>query len=677
MDDIEAFRKEIELCIKDWPREKLIILALRSAMRVLPLLAVTSKSSLSSELIGIEKKAFPYWLEEARADHLLAIFRACAAACADNAYAANAFTRAAADASYAAAFKADAAHAAADAYDIDYTAFYAARAAAYAAAYAARAAAYAARAAAYAARAAANAARADAAHAVAAAAHAAARAADYYADRADYAAHAADYYYADRDAYAAAEGDAINAIHYDLWFLGANNPADLWVTPLWQNAMPESFQTLLGQFRCDVLSLNAGFEVWLAWYEEHLQGKAIDRNLLHQWVFIPKEIEAQGPAKINAYLKSLSQPSVDQQPKQPLNRVRTIFIGYGEAGKTSLIRALHGEIVIPGKEPMTPGIAIRDWDVPGTEIKAHFWDFGGQVMFHSTHQFFLRSSCVYVVVLNARTDIKDSEQAEYWLQHIKIFGGNAPVLLVGNKADEAGINLQLQTLTEKYPNIRGYFPVSCTHAQSTYKAQFDCFVQALTAELQNVGMHLVLFTPAQEQVLEELRQDSLEQAFLSEDKFNAICDRHQVSNEGDLDRAWLVDIFDKLGVMLHFDDLKDFHNSYMLNPRWLTWGIYTLINAKQARLTSNDVLKLLKDTPVKDEYEHLLSYPGDKCLFLIKAMQKFKLCYPLSKQNNTVLIPALLAGELPHFLAEFKSDEVLHFEFAFTSFLPRNLIGQF
>jgi GTPase SAR1 family protein len=386
----------------------------------------------------------------------------------------------------------------------------------------------------------------------------------------------------------------------------------------------------------------------------------------------PPEIIQQGNAAIKAYLENLTAKNLTH----PLNRVRAIFIGYGEAGKTSLIRALHSEDV-KEKEPMTPGIEIRDWKVPDTDIQAHFWDFGGQVVFHSTHKFFLRSSCVYIIVINARADINNSEQAEYWLDHVKVFGGSAPVLLVGNKADEAQIHLQMQTLSQKYPNLKGFYPVSCTEAKNRYQSQFDIFKQALTHELQAVGIHQMLFTPAQGKVLDELRQ--IEDAFLNENEFNRICDKHGISNEGELNRDWLVDIFDKLGVMLHFEELKTFHNAYMLNPRWLTHGVYTLMNAKQARLNDGDIVSILKNTKVEDEYQHLLNYPADKCLFISKAMQRFKLCHPLRNGENAMLIPALLPDEVD--LTGFKKlsglNETLQFEFAFSGFLPRNLIGEF
>jgi GTPase SAR1 family protein len=516
--------------------------------------------------------------------------------------------------------------------------------------------------------------------------NAAARAANSYT--ASYVANAATYANASNAAYVAAyaaayaveaayiSGNAhtmIQEIQLDLAMLNEITAEKLLQQPLWSEAISENWQQLLVSFKVDVLSLNAGFDVWLDWYDDRLQGKPLDVELLQQWNNIPKEIEAQGAVAVNAYLKNLLQKNLTH----PLNRVRAIFIGYGEAGKTSLIRALHNEEVIKGTEAMTAGIDIRDWDVPNSDIKAHFWDFGGQVVFHSTHKFFLRSSCVYIIVINARADINNSEQAEYWLDHIKVFGGSAPVLLVGNKADEAEVHLQMESLKQKYPNIRGFYPVSCTQAKTNYSPQFASFENALTHELTAVGIHQMRFTAAQAKVLDELRQYSPDHAFLSEDDFNQLCDKYSISNEGELNRAWLVDIFDKLGVMLHFDELKTFNNAYMLNPRWLTHGVYTLMNAKQARLNDGDIVRILKASKVEDEHKQLLSYDSIQCVFISKAMQRFKLYYPLPNGTNALMIPALLNDELPNYPAELKNSDTLQFEFAFMGFLPRNLIGEF
>ena len=138
------------------------------------------------------------------------------------------------------------------------------------------------------------------------------------------------------------------------------------------------------------------------------------------------------------------------------------------------IRALHGEDVIEGKEAMTQGVAATDSrykideqagvftrveHIEDDDLTVHFWDFGGQVMAHATHQFFLRSKCLYVIVLAGRAERNPNEEAEYWLEHVRAFGDSAPVLLVGNKADVMPVNLDLRTLMEKYPNIAGFYSI--------------------------------------------------------------------------------------------------------------------------------------------------------------------------------------------------------------------------
>ncbi|TAA74167.1 MAG: Ras of Complex, Roc, domain of DAPkinase [Candidatus Electronema aureum] len=178
-----------------------------------------------------------------------------------------------------------------------------------------------------------------------------------------------------------------------------------------------------------------GFDIWADWFQGRIDGVPTNKEFLEAVANLPEEILAQEPAQINAYIKNLC------QTERPLNRVRVIFLGYGEAGKTSLIRALNSLEVVAGKEQMTPGIDISTWQVPGTEITAHFWDFGGQVVAHATHQFFLRSRCLYILLLDGRTEINANEQAEYWLEHVRAFGSKAPVMLVGNKADLCAVNL--------------------------------------------------------------------------------------------------------------------------------------------------------------------------------------------------------------------------------------------
>ncbi len=220
---------------------------------------------------------------------------------------------------------------------------------------------------------------------------------------------------------------------------------------------------------------------------------------LRQFAYVDwrKENETELMRLVNA--SALAQ--YQGRTQKSLNRVRTIFLGYGETGKTSLIRIFNGKEVVPGVEPMTAGINISEWSVPNTEIIAHFWDFGGQVMAHATHQFFMRTQCLYVIVLNARTDINANQQTEYWLEHVRAFGGNAPILIVGNKADLAQVNIDMFRLQDKYPSIIGFYPVSCTQYKETYHAEFERFKRDFINQLCELDKRQVRFEDAHFAVL--------------------------------------------------------------------------------------------------------------------------------------------------------------------------------
>jgi hypothetical protein len=455
--------------------------------------------------------------------------------------------------------------------------------------------------------------------------------------------------------------------------------ANLLSEPLWNRPVLRQWLLLLDDFKADAISLDAGFEVWLDWYDDRIQGKPIDWELFRQWNDVAAEIQAQGPSKYNAYLKSLVHKTVTQ----PLNRVRAIFIGYGEAGKTSLVRVLRGETVVEGKEDMTAGIDISDWPLPNSDIVAHFWDFGGQVMAHATHQFFLRERCLYILVLNARNEINSNEQAEYWLEHVKAFGNRAPVMIVGNKFDQAAVNLDMNYLQQKYPHIIGFYPLSCTQAQGAFKAKFDSFKHDFCQHLMNIGTHQVLFTSEQFEVLEALRACATNRAFLPHSEFDSLCESRGIGHEGEFNRDWLLDLLDKLGVVVHFPQIS-FLDDFVLNPRWLTQGVYALMFHRQPRLSEKDVTRILQGKEIKDENGNVLDYPKDKCRFLLEAMQQFKLAYPIStgksifgfgQNRNDIVIPELLPSNRPISIP-FQHSGALAFEFKFTGFLPRHVMPE-
>ncbi len=445
--------------------------------------------------------------------------------------------------------------------------------------------------------------------------------------------------------------------------------------PLWRDKeFPKELMPFWNCFCIWVRELDSGFDFWIDWYLDRVAGIKMDMELLKKQIELPAEIKAQGHKAVNAYLAMLA----NRNELKNLNIVRAIFIGNGGAGKTSLVRLLYNEEVVEGKEEMTSGIDIRTWNVGETAIDARFWDFGGQVMAHATHQFFLRERCLYIIVLDARTEINANEQAEYWLEHVKAFGKDAPVMAVGNKSDLAQVNIDMQALKENYPNIVGFYSISCTNKTERFRRLFDNFLADFIQQLQRVGNGQVSFTDKQFAVLEELRKRSPRNAFLPHSEFERLCEENGVGNKAEMSRKDFLGVLDKLGEVIHFPLIARL-DSYVLNPRWLTYGVYTLIyseelNKKNGKISEADAIKILSSETVKDERGNVLEYPKDKCEFIIDAMEEFRLCYRLPEDRSLFVIPDKLPAKQPKLKFDKTMDGTLCFEFVFRGFLPRHVM---
>ncbi len=349
--------------------------------------------------------------------------------------------------------------------------------------------------------------------------------------------------------------------------------------------------------------------------------------------------------------------------RSPLNEVKVIFLGEGAAGKTSLVKRIRNED-FDAKESQTHGIRIRKTPVQvGDEsINAHIWDFGGQEVMHATHQFFLSRRCVYVLVLNSRTD----EKAEYWLKHANSFGGNSPVLVVLNKMDEnPGYDVNRKQLLEKYPQIVDFFKVSCKENKGVEE-----FKAALTDQIARSDTRRTPFPKAWAAVKDHF--NNMTEDYIESSVFQQVCANNTV--EKNISQEVLLQFLHDLGVVINFKHLKNF-DTQILNPLWLTNGVYRIINSqivadKKGLLHEDDFDAVINDERYnqKNTQEKQFHYPKSKLSYIVRVMEAFELCSRLDA--HCYVIPQLLPVDEPDFKIEGK---VLHFELHFPDFLPDSI----
>lgn len=355
--------------------------------------------------------------------------------------------------------------------------------------------------------------------------------------------------------------------------------------------------------------------------------------------------------------------------KRPLREAKVIVVGQGAVGKTSLIkRMLYDDF--DKQETKTEGIQISQWfldDVQGedkngqgeSKIRLNIWDFGGQEIMHATHQFFLTKRSLYLLVLDSRLT-QDENRVEYWLKIIQSFGGDSPILVVGNKDDQHPLDIDRSGLKKKYPNIIGFIKTSALNGDGILK------LRRTIAEEVNKMPHVRDLLPATWFIIKgQLEGMGIQNNFITIDSYNEICVKNDVV-DGASQRI-LIGFLHDLGIILHFQDDPRLEALGILNPQWVTNGVYKILNYNPLFHSGGRLTRLMLDE-ILDSPE----YPSNKRLFIVDMMRKFELCYDI-EPDKTFLVPDLLPKDEP-----FTGDwiKALAFQYHY-NVLPTSIISRF
>ncbi|HLP44801.1 MAG TPA: COR domain-containing protein [Candidatus Kapabacteria bacterium] len=239
------------------------------------------------------------------------------------------------------------------------------------------------------------------------------------------------------------------------------------------------------------------------------------------------------------------------------------------------------------------------------------------------------------------------------------------MLVVINKTDEnLGFELNRKFLQDKYPNIKGFYRVSCKTNDS-----FDILVPALQKALFQVEIIHTIWAASWFAVKTEL--ENMKEPFLSFRQYRDICTREKLMEKVHQDT--LLNFLNDLGIILHFKDLE-LHDTHVLDPKWVTEAVYKIINSKPLAEHSG-VLKLnLLEEILKPAKASEYIYPPDKYSYIIDLMVKFELCYKL--EGNRILIPNLLAAEECDFNFDYHTSLkfIIDYDFLPPSIMPRFIV---
>jgi internalin A len=345
---------------------------------------------------------------------------------------------------------------------------------------------------------------------------------------------------------------------------------------------------------------------------------------------------------------------------RPLHEVKVLLVGQGSVVKTSLKKKLiHNQF--NQNESKTDGLEVEYWPIEINEnkIRLNVWDFGGQEIYHATHQFFLTKRSLYLLVCDCRMS-KEQNRLEYWLKLIETFGDQSPVIIVGNKKDEQPFDINRKALLEKYPNIKAILETSCLNGQG-----IDELHTAITQEIKQLkDVYNSLPVPWFE-VKEQL--EAMTEDFISYNNYIGICIHKKISEEQNQEQ--LIDLLHRLGLVLSFRNHPLLQSTNVLNPDWVTQGIYALLSDEILKTQKKGIFGASELTRILNHQR----YPEKRHHYLIELMKEFQLCFKLN-ESEQYLIPGLLPKEEPENTA--LGQNCLEFQYHYR-ILPESIISRF
>lgn len=381
---------------------------------------------------------------------------------------------------------------------------------------------------------------------------------------------------------------------------------------------------------------------------------------------LPPEIIARGIESIRNFFKELDE-------KDFLYEVKLIIVGEGRVGKTCLSQALIEDVYELQEEESTEGINIDRWIIPKEEIskfnpkidrdfQINIWDFGGQEIYHSTHQFFLTKRSIYLMVTESRKEDRHDDFF-YWLNIIRLLGRNSPVMMVLNKCDQPTKELPIKEYQSSFNNIISFNKISLKPGYEDKLNAFKHNVIKVASDLPHVGNPLPKVWVDIRKEIEELKLSG--KNYVSREEYLSICKRYYRTEESAL---FLSEYFHDLGVIIHFQNEVELRDIVFLNHEWITKGVYKILDDKvvidkRGRFNTEDIDRIWSDKEYKGKIRELLS---------LMKNTKFDLCFELN--SGEYLVPRLLPVDEIEYSWESLPDNS-RFEFRY-KFMPKGILAR-
>ncbi|MEH1829656.1 MAG: COR domain-containing protein, partial [Nostoc sp.] len=368
----------------------------------------------------------------------------------------------------------------------------------------------------------------------------------------------------------------------------------------------------------------------------------------------PPEIVAQGIEAIKDYFRQL-----EVEGRDYLCEAKLVIIGEAGAGKTTLANKIEDQNYQLREEDTTKGIKVIEWGFPmenEREFRVNIWDFGGQEIYHETHQFFLTKRSLYVLVADNR---KEDTDFYYWLNVVELLSDNSPLLIIKNEKQNRHREINELQLRGQFTNLKETLSTNLATNRGLELVLEK--IKHYVKSLPHIGSPL---PKTWVRVREALESDA--RNYISLDEYLSICQQNGFTQRND--KLQLSGYLHDLGVCLHFQEDPLLNKTVILKPKWGTDAVYKVLdNEKVIRNLGSFTRSDLANIWCEDEYATM----HDE---LLRLMINFKLCYEIPRSQGKYIAPQLLSANQSSYNWDETNNLILRYTY---DFMPKGIITQF
>ncbi|XP_047142009.1 leucine-rich repeat serine/threonine-protein kinase 1 isoform X1 [Hydra vulgaris] len=386
---------------------------------------------------------------------------------------------------------------------------------------------------------------------------------------------------------------------------------------------------------------------------------------------LPFELNDKNLAKqVMPYLCAKLRKSVS------FNRMKLMVVGLQARGKTTLVATLQGKK--PPPNISTVGISVEQWSLAlpqrlsisfwrdtsnNEEIKFSCWDLAGQHVYYATHQCFLTSNTLYLIVFNVTHGREGVDSLAPWLLNIQSRAPLSRVIIVGTHIDCLPVESKASTLSrlkdeilmkydkKGFPLIANCNFVSNITSEGLVDLRIEIYnVAKLINESSSHGLSRkkapLSYIQLYDRILKEneARKEKLLPPILNTDEMLQLAQQNPDNDIYTVEELVTASKFlHENGILLHFNDhMRELNTLYFIDPSWLCEMLSLVVTVRERNpfvldgyIKKTDLLLVLRNPRLPEKF--IPQY--------LRLLERFEIVLQLDDER--FLIPSMLPIKKP------------------------------